>query len=244
MKNDFDVNDIINQKFNHLTVIKFNGIKYVWNKSRQVPRYMYYCQCDCGNYIEVERQNLKQLHTKSCGCLKHKSKNQINQYEICDDYVIGYLSDNSTFIIDTDDYNKIKQYYWYKNDQGYIITYNIKKDKQTRLHRFILNVHDTKEPFIDHIDGDKTNNRKSNLRLCTHKQNLRNRSATKNSSTHAKGVTIRKNKNNVVYIATISYTDDNNNRKYIHCGTFKTIEEAQKARYEKEKELFGEFARL
>lgn len=39
---------------------------------RKGPRqYLYWrCQCDCGNFVDVNAQNLRRSHTKSCGCLK------------------------------------------------------------------------------------------------------------------------------------------------------------------------------
>lgn len=57
--------DLTGQKFNMLTVIeiaeKGNG-KTKWK-----------CRCDCGNEVIVASSNLKNGHTKSCGCNKHKS---------------------------------------------------------------------------------------------------------------------------------------------------------------------------
>jgi hypothetical protein len=53
--------DLTGQRFGRLTVISFNGIgnrrKSMWN-----------CLCDCGNEKVVPLGNLKNGHTKSCGC--------------------------------------------------------------------------------------------------------------------------------------------------------------------------------
>ena len=58
--------DITGQKFGRLTVIKVVSK----NKHRQ---YKWECQCDCGNISKVISSQLRNGHTKSCGCL-HKDK--------------------------------------------------------------------------------------------------------------------------------------------------------------------------
>lgn len=63
------IQDLTNQKFGRLTVLKLerdlNG-KIKW-----------LCQCECGNFIKVNPNDLKSGNTKSCGCLK-----SIGQYTI------------------------------------------------------------------------------------------------------------------------------------------------------------------
>ena len=110
MVESFDFNDIIGKKYNKLTILSLDHI----TKNR---KYMYKCKCDCGNEIIVRRENIISSHTKSCGCLKHKKHTKRNDYEIFSDYVIGYLSNDNTFLVDLDDYEKIKDMYWFENDQ-------------------------------------------------------------------------------------------------------------------------------
>lgn len=102
------------------------------------------------------------------------------------------------------------------------------------MHRFITNC-----PFgmeIDHRDGNKLNNQKCNLRICTPTQNKRNIKKQSNNKAGYKGVSYFGNK----YIrATISI-----NRKQIHLGFFPDLITAAKAYDKKAKELFGEFAYL
>lgn len=52
--------DLTGQKFNRLTVIK--RVK----NNKKATKWL--CRCDCGNIIEVQAGNLKNGHTKSCGC--------------------------------------------------------------------------------------------------------------------------------------------------------------------------------
>lgn len=54
------------------------------------------------------------------------------------------------------------------------------------MHRFIMN--DPKSKYVDHIDRDGLNNKKSNLRLCNAKESACNRGAQANSTSKFKGV--------------------------------------------------------
>lgn len=57
-----NLNNLVGQKFNMLTVIKRDT-----NKPKKT---FWVCRCDCGNYTSVEGTNLTSGHTKSCGCLR------------------------------------------------------------------------------------------------------------------------------------------------------------------------------
>lgn len=50
-------------KFWRLTVLEFLGRDHKSNG-------IYYCQCDCGNFIELKEYSLKRSITKSCGCYR------------------------------------------------------------------------------------------------------------------------------------------------------------------------------
>lgn len=90
--------------------------------------------------------------------------------------------------------------------------------------------------LIDHIDGDKANNRIENLRESTKVTNGYNRGSQKNSSHGFKGVTF--NKNNQKYMARISV-----NKKPIYLGYFDSYEKAHLAYCEASKKYHGEFAK-
>lgn len=87
---------------------------------------------------------------------------------------------------------------------------------------------------IDHIDGDKTNNKITNLRLATYSQSSMHRKVMSNSKSQLKGVIFIKRKNR--YRATIRC-----NNKRIYLGYYKTAEEAHVAYVAKAKELHKEF---
>lgn len=64
--------NLINQKFNYLTVIGRAESPSTTNRAAY-----WWCKCDCGNYIKVKTSDLKSNHTKSCGCYNNKIR-QIN----------------------------------------------------------------------------------------------------------------------------------------------------------------------
>ena len=84
------------------------------------------------------------------------------------------------FIISEEDVEKVSKYEWHKDKQtGYWYTYV--NGKKLYLHRYITN-NSTKNP-TDHIDKNKDNNTRENLRICTYKENARNKSFRSNSNT-------------------------------------------------------------
>lgn len=92
------------------------------------------------------------------------------------------------------------------------------------------------DKLVDHIDGNKTNNILSNLRIATHSQNSSNCKKYITNTTGHKGIQWRKNRNKWLVMLTINY-------KRITVGHFNTIEEAQKARYDAEIKHFKEYRR-
>jgi hypothetical protein len=69
--------DILNKKFNNLTIIEYLGKKYL--KSSFTFNHIYKCRCNCGKYYIGIRSALISGHTKSCGCLKALIKYKIRK---------------------------------------------------------------------------------------------------------------------------------------------------------------------
>lgn len=101
------------------------------------------------------------------------------------------------------------------------------------VHRLIYLMHHGKVPeFVDHKDGDHTNNRIENLRPATRAENNRNAKLRKDNSSSVKGVGLHKGKWRV------RVTVD---KRQIHVGYFDTLEEAENAAGEARVRLHGEF---
>lgn len=156
-----------------------------------------------------------------------------------------------TFLVDDEDYERVKKYNWYcaKLKKDYLSIQACKYTKGTknkgcttiRLSRYIMNVTD-KTQIVDHINHDTLNNCKYNLRVCTTKENTRNKTSQKESSSKFLGVhkyEPKDRKNYTCFKAAIQI-----NGKSMHLGTFKTENEAAVAYNNKATELFGQFANL
>lgn len=107
--------------------------------------------------------------------------------------------------------------------------------KHVKMHRFIMGVDDHRK--IDHVNGNGLDNRRANLRICTHAQNLMN---MRIHNKHGfKGIAFIPGRKTRKWTGEIRP-----NKKRIRLGYFDTAEEAAKAYNQKAIELFGEFARL
>lgn len=144
------------------------------------------------------------------------------------------LTQGQFALIDDEDFevvNKLKWFAAYQKDRNKYLVRN----KDTMLHRMLLNVTDSKIQ-VDHINGNPLDNRRCNLRTCTNKQNMMNRFLQKNNTTGYKGVRKSGLKG---FRATIQV-----NNKKINLGSYKTIKEAAIAYNNGALKYFGEFANL
>lgn len=162
------------------------------------------------------------------GKLLTKSRFEKNEFIDCGNYYeIILYSGNGEQIektrtkIDKEDIKKSRTLKWCLHNCGYV--YNSKA--KTFLHQIILGK--KKGCEIDHINGDKLDNRKKNLRVATRSQNSMNRKGVKGYSWR------KETKKWRVYIC-INY-------KTIHLGCFDKKQDAISARIKAEKKYFGEF---
>lgn len=223
--------DLTGQKFARLTVL-CQAEDYIKPNGKRESRWL--CLCDCGNITEVTGYNLKNNAVSSCGCLKTEAVirrcKKYNTYDLSNEYGIGYTSKGEKFLFDLEDYEKIKNYCWYINNTNYVCSHINKKN--IMLHRIILNP--PKDMFIDHINHQKADNRKENLRICTMQENNINRSIQSNNKSGIAGVwfDIRRNR----WTAELTY---NGRAKYRR--NFKNLNDAIRARRDAEKKYFGEY---
>lgn len=150
------------------------------------------------------------------------------------------IHNNTTCIIDKEDFSRVSKHKWYLDDWGYARRNKKFKDGTAdsdplRMHRFVLK---TKSKLVvDHMNGNKLDNRKTNLRLCTVAQNNFGRGIKKDNTSGCKGVHF--NKPTGKWMARISAYGK---RKYL--GLFKTKELAYSAYKEVSKELHGDFSNI
>ena len=146
-------------------------------------------------------------------------------------------------LIDREDFKRVNaEGKWFANQRGrdgifyaarngkYL---NGKRGKKIYLQNFILGF--PKNKVVDHINLDTLDNRKSNLRVCSRSENLRNKSRYSNNKSGYKGVAKRKN-------GYYSYIRKNNKR--FHLGVFKTAKGAAEKYDAIAIQKFGKFARL
>lgn len=220
------LNNIIGMKFERLTVIE--RVPNLPNS--RTTRWK--CKCLCGNIIYVNRNDLTSGNTRSCGCLaKELAKKRLkkyNKYIKKDNYYIGYTSNtNKEFYIDLKDYNKVKEYCWYEMDIGYCASRI--NNKVITLHKYLMN----ERKIVAHINKNKLDNRRKNLKYINSQQNAINRAIQSNNTSGYTGVFYDSYTQKWVSSITI-------NRKNI-VRRFKTKEEAIKCRKEFEKKYFNNY---
>jgi hypothetical protein len=101
--------------------------------------------------------------------------NRTNSFIVDEDFCLMPLHHGKIAVFDRADLDKVMQLSWHVTDGGYVRTSSkaVGKNKRIYLHRYLLDC--PADTFVDHIDGDKMNNRRSNLRLATPAQNMYNR---------------------------------------------------------------------
>lgn len=151
------------------------------------------------------------------------------------------LTHGDVTVIDFDDADLIHSK-WAANYYHYAIrSGKAHEHKVIWMHRVILariigrDLRD--DEFCDHIDNDPLNNRRSNLRLATSAQNVRNTRAGKNNNSGYKGVHFHKGGKRWRAQITVDY-------KVISLGYFDTAESAALAYNEAASKYYGEFAKL
>lgn len=159
------------------------------------------------------------------------------KYSISVDGEIGYgqLPDGTIFSFDAEDFEKICDINWYRNTKGNKWPLYIADCKGNPIHRFIFQ--DVPEGCeVDHVNLNTLDNRKANLRICTHQQNQCNQPLQRNNTSGVAGVSYYPPRSK--YRARIKASQHD-----IHLGYYQTFEEAVQARNVGMECMFGEYGR-
>lgn len=222
--------DLKGQRFGRLVVIE-RAENFILPSGQ--PQTAWLCQCDCGNILKTRSFSLTNGTTKSCGCLAKELRvarmKKYNTYDLTGEYGIGYTSKGEEFYFDLEDYDKIKDYCWNKHKE-YIATRNV--SGYILFHRLVMGISD-ENIAVDHINHNKSDNRKNNLRFVTDSQNSMNRGISSHNTSGITGV----NKCNGKWTARIGV-----NTKRIFLGNYDNFFEAVKARKEAEEKYYKEYS--
>lgn len=168
--------------------------------------------------------------------IKNEYKKKLDYYEL---HISGGVHGNNIVLFDLDDFEKVKNHKWLINKykrckKEYLYVVNA---EMGFMHRLIMNPE--KGKVVDHIGGCNTtlDNRKSNLKICSIKENVRKSELSKNNTSGHIGVCWNKAVNKWMAFIMVD-------RKYKNLGYFFDIEEAVKARENAEKLYFGEYTPL
>lgn len=124
------------------------------------------------------------------------------------------LTQDKMAIVDDEDFEWLSKYKWHYQNKGYAErnrSIHLGKHKTILMHREILQVPDGMES--DHINGNRLDNRRANLRICTRGENGKNLRKHVDNTSGFKGVSWHKRAKKWIAQITINY-------KYVYLGLF------------------------
>jgi len=153
------------------------------------------------------------------------------------------LSQGKFSLVDDRDHEDLLRYKWsaHRNGNTFYAVRHIrigKKRLMEWIHRRILGLKPGDGKYVDHINNNGLDNRRNNLRVCTNKENLRNRTIKQSNNTSGfRGVYWNKRKRK--WEASIGI---NSQRK--HLGYYESKTDAAMAYNRAAIKYFGKFAKL
>ena len=158
------------------------------------------------------------------------------------------LNHGKVALVDDEDFEELNKYKWYAHKMRGDLFYAYRRKRRIENqegNRGVISMHkmlisDAKE--IDHKNGNSLDNRKENLRGCSHSQNIAN----------SKTRTMYGSKNKTSFFRGVNWSAQRKKWRARVCKNYKVFElgffndqlDAAKAYDKKSKELFGDFARL
>ncbi|MGB8422197.1 HNH endonuclease [Paraburkholderia sp.] len=148
------------------------------------------------------------------------------------------LSKGFVAMVDDYDFEDLSQFPWHVTAQGYAARTTPRPNQtQEKMHRRIMSLKQGDPLQVDHINGDRLDNRRSNLRICSGTQNMQNQRIHCDNKSGYKGVRWcpwSKKK----WMASIQA----NRGHQIYLGYYDTAEEAHEVYCLAADMLHGEFA--
>lgn len=219
--------DLTNKRFGRLVVLGLSDRTDKYNSK------YWLCRCDCGKEKVIKGASLTRKNgTISCGCyqvevLLEKGQprtKKYNEYEVVGDTVYVKMAHDKVMMCDADDWEHFKHICWSCNKQGYATGRDMENKSLVKFHIKVMGKRNGY--FVDHINRNRLDNRKANLRFLTPQENTWNIGTGKKNKSGVVGVSTQRGK----WVATIG---DNGKKHYI--GIYNTKEEAIQARKEAEK---------
>lgn len=143
-------------------------------------------------------------------------------------------------VVDDEDACLVEGFKWHAARHGNVVYVRANHREGGRrtlvsMHRVILGA--AKSAIIDHIDGDGLNNRRSNLRLCNHTQNIRNQRKQADCMSPFKGVRLSESRRQRFY------AEIQCNKEKLKLGPFSSEHKAARAYDAAARLFFGRFAK-
>lgn len=139
-------------------------------------------------------------------------------------------------IIDDEDFDRVNKFKWHYVGNG-TAAHRVYKGEYIYMHRLIMNTPPGLE--VDHINHNKLDNRKSNLRNCTRGENSRNTRIRSDNTLGYKGIRFEKRNTKRKWVATIWVNGVN---KFL--GSYERKKDAVLAYNEGARKYHGKFAYL
>jgi len=208
-----------------------NGIVYaLYSWLNQFSDYQIQFVCDKNNYQWEALKKLLRINDEINGCKEIE------------------LTKGKFALVDISDFELLNSFSWHARiigDKTIVVRRRLKsegyEDKNAKafMHRDIMGLGNENEDmiYVDHINGDSSDNRRCNLRLATKTENNYNRKSAKGSKSKYVGVTFHETSGK--YRAFIA-----KGRKYKHLLSSDSEIKCAKAYDKAAKELYGEFAKL
>ena len=166
--------DITGQVFGRLTALSYHH-------TDSAGQAVWHCSCSCGGKKLVRTKELREGVVRSCGCLntEHgialgKARKIFWSPEPCivdgdSCYKIPLGKSGKFSLIDEKDFDSIKEYRWIYQKSGYAKSHFFGRD--ILMHRFILGIQNSTSLEADHINHNRLDNRRDNLRVCNRMKN-------------------------------------------------------------------------